>query len=163
MEADSKRHYHRRKYVARKDSKEPRAPYWEVGIQTDNTGDDGGFKKAIYGHWTPFQANEMAEALNKAVDDFIELNDLSKFDEPLIQRRLGDPNDPTNETTPTDRLARWLTATDILIEDWTGSLIEEIKRIRAVIEERLHNAKNVDVVRDSDGSWRIYLKEKKGK
>lgn len=150
-------HLRKVKYRAKNNKTSSGTAKWEVGVDKYSQGKITSFEAQYFGHLTRFQAENIAEALNKAVDKFIDDNDLVALDKPFLTR-IPDPNDPTMKTVPFDRLAQWLTATDKLPEVWTGSLVNEIKRIRAAVEQSLEKARNVTYQRDPDGTWHIYLR-----
>jgi hypothetical protein len=163
MDGPSHARFVKRSYFAEEDITRNRYPKWRIFAQADSTDPTSDalpvFSPSDY--WNKPEAQLIAHALNQALDDFIGHNDISALNRPLLKRRIDDPNDPTIDTLPTDHLARWLTATDILPEEWTGSLLSEIIHVRNTVVNLLENAGNVEAHKSSDGNWRIFTKSKK--
>lgn len=132
------------------------ATKWEVGVESCSQGKVDEFESAVFGQWSKFDANKIAEALNKSVDKFVQDNGLKLLERPLLSR-IPDPDDPTMKTVPFDRLAQWLTDTDKLPELWAGSLLDEIRRVRDLVEAHVKAARNVTCKKDPDGTWHIHL------
>ena len=144
------------KYYAKKDPKKLSSPYWQVGYQDPS--DRYRFIPCLpYNHYTTYESSQIAELLNNAVTQHVEMNHIPVGNsDDLLSVKVIDPNDGTESQKSLDILSGWLGTTDRLREVMKGTLIERLDELRVMIINRLEGASGIDLKKDSQGNLRAY-------
>lgn len=152
MTTDEDKRYKRTRYAAWRDRSQHSSPYWVVGVPTRwekrevVEGED-----ILREHFTKWQAHQLAKALNSVVDRFVQENEIPYFERPMMtrQRKAVSVDEALGARK---HFAKWLDWTDIIEAEWTGSAIQEIRRIRDHIVDFLREV-GCSVGRDARNQW----------
>lgn len=147
-------------YFALKDPEKMSSPYWQVGYR--NPKDRYHFiPVAPYKHYTKGDSHALAELLNEAVKRHSDLNDIPEGNSnTLLGVNVFDPNDASESQKSLDILSTWLSSTERLCEHMKGTLIDKVDELKNITINLLEAVENVDIQKDSLGSWRAFKKNR---